>query len=62
MDNSIRQQESDEQQSNRFLTSSLHVFSGILQRLAGLIQLTEDEQREAGVYFPGEQPNERPDE
>jgi hypothetical protein len=57
MDNSVRQQESDVQQSSHFLISSLHVFSGILQRLAGLIQLTEDEQRDAGVYFPGEQPN-----
>jgi len=58
MDNPVRQQDSDEQQSSRFLTGSLNIFNGILQRLAGLIQLTEDEQKDAGILYPGERPDE----
>lgn len=50
MENSFRQQESDAQQQRGFLTS-LHIFDGIRYWLAGLIQLTEEEQRDAGIYL-----------
>ena len=58
MDDSVRQQETDEQQPSRFLTSSLHIFNGILQTLTGFLQLTEEERKDAGIYYPGEQPDE----
>jgi len=50
MDNPLRQQESDTQQSNAFV-ASLRIFNDILQWLASLIQLTEEEQEDAGIYF-----------
>ena len=50
MDNSFRQQEPDTQQPNSFL-SSLRFFDGILHWLSGLIQLTEEEQHDAGIYL-----------
>ena len=50
MDNSLRRQGSDAQQPSGFL-ASLQIFDGILHWLAGLIQLTEEEQREAGIYL-----------
>ena len=48
MDNSFRRQGSDTQQSSGFL-ASLQIFDGILNWLAGLIQLTEEEQKDAGI-------------
>jgi hypothetical protein len=50
MDNSFYQQESDIQQPRSFL-ASLHIFDSILHWLAGLFQLTEEEQRNAGIYL-----------
>lgn len=50
MDNFFNRQESDEQQPNRFLVS-LQIFDGALNWVAGLVQLTEEEQDEAGVYL-----------
>lgn len=50
MDNSFRQQEPDTQQPNGFL-ASLYFFDGILHWLSGFIQLTEEEQRDAGIYL-----------
>jgi len=49
-DNSFDQQKSETQKSSDFLVS-LRVFNGILAWLAGLIQLTEEEQSEAGIYL-----------
>jgi len=50
MDSSFRRQGSDTQQPSGFL-AGLQVFDGILNWLAGLIQLTEEEQKDAGVYL-----------
>ncbi len=44
MDNFLNRQVSDTQQPGGF-------FAGILHWLAGLLQLTEEEQREAGIYL-----------
>jgi hypothetical protein len=51
MDNSFRQQGSDTQQQPGGLLASLKIFNGILNWLAGLIQLTEEEQKEAGIQL-----------
>lgn len=50
MDNPFRQQQTESQQSNGFFVS-LQVLNGILQWLAGLVQLTEEEQENAGIYL-----------
>jgi len=50
MDSSFRRQESVTQQPSSFL-AGLQVFDGILNWLAGLIQLTEEEQKDAGIYL-----------
>ena len=47
-DNSFHQEESGTQPPSGFLTS-LHIFDSILGWLAGLIQLTEEEQGDAGI-------------
>ena len=53
MDNFLRRQGSDTKQPSGFLVS-LQIFNSILHWLAGLIQLTEEEQKDAGIY-PGDQ-------
>ena len=50
MDNSFDQQKSEMQKSGGFLVS-LQIFKGILTWLASLIQLTEEEQSEAGIHL-----------
>ena len=51
MDSSFREQESGTQQdSKRFLLVDLPIIISIIERLAGLINLTEEEQEEAGIY------------
>ena len=50
MDNSFGRQESDNQQQSGLL-ASLQIFDRFLNWLASLIRLTEDEQREAGIYI-----------
>ncbi|HXQ38872.1 MAG TPA: hypothetical protein VN843_33020 [Anaerolineales bacterium] len=51
MDNSFREQGSAAQQdSKRFLLVNLPVITSIIERLAGLIKLTAEEQEEAGIY------------
>jgi len=50
MDRSFRRQASDTQRSSSFL-AGLQIFHGILNWLAGLIQLTEEEQEDAGIYL-----------
>ena len=50
MDNSFDQQKSETQKSSDF-SVSLRIFNGILAWLAGLIQMTEEEKSEAGIYL-----------
>jgi hypothetical protein len=52
MDNSFRQQESETQQSNGFFVN-LQILGGLLHWLAGLFQLTEEEQKDAGIFPDG---------
>lgn len=52
MDDSLRQQRSDAQQPNGFL-AKLQILGSILNWLASLFQLTEEEQKNAGIYFGG---------
>ncbi len=54
MDHSFRQQVSATQQPGGIL-ARLHVFESILHWLAGLIQLTEEEQKDAGICYPDDQ-------
>jgi len=53
MDNPFRQSESDTQRSSGFL-ASLQIFDDILHWLASFIQLTEEEQADAGIYLGGQ--------
>ncbi|MDO8754303.1 MAG: hypothetical protein Q7J80_10455 [Anaerolineales bacterium] len=53
MDNSFRRQGSGTQAPRSF-TARLKIFKGILNWLAGLVQLTEEEQDDAGIYFGGQ--------
>jgi hypothetical protein len=50
MDNSFSRKRSDTQQPSGFL-ASLRIFDSILNWLAGLIQLTEEEKKDAGIYL-----------
>jgi hypothetical protein len=50
MDNSFHRQETDTQQPTGLL-ASLQIFNSILDWLAGLIKLTEEEQKDAGIYL-----------
>ena len=53
MDHSFQQQDpgSDMQQPHGRLANRLHIFESVLSWLANLMQLTEEEQNDAGVYF-----------
>ena len=56
MDNSIRgEQGSNVQQPNGFLVSSMLFFDRIEKWLAGFFQMTQDEQKDAGICYPDEQ-------
>jgi len=50
MDNPFHRQGSDTQPPGGF-SASLQIFDGILNWLAGFIQLTEEEQEDAGIYL-----------
>lgn len=52
MDSSVRndQESSTQQDPKRFLVS-LTLLASVIKRLAGLIQLTEEEQEDAGIYI-----------
>jgi hypothetical protein len=50
MDGSFRQQGSDARQTRGFL-SSLYIVNRVLNWLTGLLQLTEKEQEDAGIYL-----------
>jgi hypothetical protein len=55
MDNSIRsEQGSNIQQSNSFLIRSLMIFDHIEKWLAGFFEMTQDEQKDAGIHPPDE--------
>lgn len=51
MDNFFRQKDSDSQQSTPFLTG-IQIFDRVLNWLPDLLQLTEEEQNDAGIYYP----------
>jgi hypothetical protein len=50
MDNPLQQQESETRQPGGF-PPSLQILDSILQWLAGILQLTEEEQDDAGIYL-----------
>lgn len=50
MDNFFRQQESDTQQPG-----GLQIVTRVINWLAALIRLTEEEQKDAGIYYAGDQ-------
>ena len=50
MDHFFHRQESDTQGSSGFLTC-LQIFDRILNWLAGLIQLTEEDKKDAGIFL-----------
>jgi len=51
MDNSFQPQRSDTQQPDPFFTALIKIFDRILYWLVGFIHVTEEEQREAGIYL-----------
>jgi hypothetical protein len=51
MDSSFREQGSDTQKAPRSFLASLRIFASLINWLAGLIRLTEEEREEAGIYF-----------
>jgi len=51
MDRLFHSQRSDTQQPGAFLAALLMIFNNALGRLVSLIQLTEEEQRDAGIYL-----------
>jgi hypothetical protein len=51
MDNPLQQQESQSRQPGGFPPLSLQIFDSILQWLTGILQLTEEEQDDAGIYL-----------
>jgi hypothetical protein len=56
MDKSFRQQVTNAQQAKIFLIMP-KFFGGILHWLAGLFQLTEEEQKDAGIYLDDQYPS-----
>lgn len=56
MDNSISgEQRSNAKQPNGFLVSSMLVLDSIEKWLAGFFQMTQEEQKDAGICFPDDQ-------
>jgi hypothetical protein len=53
MDNSFHPQRSDTRPPGAFFTALLKVLDSALHWLAGLIQLTEEEQEDAGIFPDG---------
>jgi len=51
MDNSIHEQGSDTQQGPKSLLVSPPILGNLIKWLASLIQWTEEEQEEAGIYM-----------
>jgi hypothetical protein len=57
MDSSFREEESGRQQGTKNILASLPILASLIKRLADLLQWTEEEQEEAGIYFerPGDE-------
>jgi hypothetical protein len=51
MDNSFQPQRSDTQQPDIFFSALIKILDRTLYWLLGFFQLTEEEQREAGIYL-----------
>ena len=51
MDGSFREQGSETQQASKSLLAGLQSLTNLIQWLAGLIRLTEEEKEDAGVYL-----------
>jgi len=51
MDNSIHEQGSYTQQDPKSLLASLPILGNLIKWLASLINLTEEEQEDAGIYL-----------
>ena len=51
MDSSFREQGSETQKAPKSFLAILRTFASLINWLAGLIRLTEEEQEEAGIYL-----------
>ncbi|MGZ9226506.1 MAG: hypothetical protein ACXW4M_13215 [Anaerolineales bacterium] len=51
MDSSFREQESETQQAPKSFLAGLQILTNLIQWLAGLIRLTEEEKEKAGIYL-----------
>jgi hypothetical protein len=51
MDSSFREQGSETQKAPKSFLAILRIFASLINWLAGLIRLTEEEQEEAGIYL-----------
>ena len=51
MDSSFREQESETQQQPKRSFLNLRIPASIIQWLAGILRLTEEEQEDAGIYL-----------
>ena len=51
MDSSFREQGSGTQEAPKSFLASLKILASLINWLAGLIRLTEEEQEEAGIYL-----------
>ena len=51
MDVSFREQGSETQQAPKSFLAGLQILTNLIQWLAGLIRLTEEEKEEAGIYL-----------
>ena len=51
MDGSFREQGSETQQAPKSFLAGLQILTNLIQWLAGLIRLTEEEKEEAGIYL-----------
>jgi len=54
MDNSIRSDQSSGTQAQSGFSTGLQILDSILNWLTGFIQLTEEEQKDAGIYLGDE--------
>jgi hypothetical protein len=55
MDNTVRQQGSDVQQPSSSLVKGLMFFDRIEKWLARIFEITQEEQTDAGIYYPNDQ-------
>jgi hypothetical protein len=51
MDSSFREQGSDMQEAPKSFWAGLTIFASLIKWLAGLIELTEEEREDAGIYL-----------